>query len=156
MGHRPVSVLGVEEVRQRFAAVIEGMTTPDAWRESPAHYDNFPTDTNSYAHLGFAVAPLTTEYAFGKESQRHSRGSVGAAVETIVGIRWTHRIRGDAQVSDLDEATLAEQVLLTTLRGSSYLYLQHWPTRVSRQLVGDGTYQMHEVLITTRHRIAIE
>ena len=158
-----MAVLGVEEVRQRFAATAEGLVfkgttgADKQWRQSPAGYDLFPNDSTKYAHLAFAVGAPSTEYTFPKQTYRASRGAEdGAMAVTVIGIRWTYRIRADAQVADYDLALQAEAVLMTALQDTSRESLHYHPTRLTRRGVGDGTYQLFDLLITCTHTVAIQ
>jgi hypothetical protein len=151
-----VAILESSEIRQRFAAALAALSTDaEPWKEAPAHYDLFPSDTRSHAHLAFAVGVPSSVFDSAKETYRGARGAEGGAATTAIGIRWTYLLRTDSQVADYDSGCDSAVTLLIAIAGTSKTALHFAPGRVSRRTVGDGTYMLSEVLIECRNRRAI-
>jgi hypothetical protein len=86
----------------------------DGWTVSKWAPDLFGRDTDHILHHAFAIHIPESVPAAGNGRQRVSPDSV-LIMETAVEVLWAHRLRGDAQVADGDEATDAEQLVVQTL-----------------------------------------
>lgn len=150
-----MATVTVAALRQRLAAVVEALATPSAWRESRWSWIAFPLDPNTYAHLSFAVGATTSRFADLAESSRTKRSATGGLVITDYVVRWTYRLRGDAQVSDTDAALAAEQLLITALCGTAQTDAHVMVSSMRRDVVGDGTWLLGEIAVTAHHRIAV-
>ena len=151
-----MAVVSVATLRARLAAVVEGLTSPSPWHESRWSWVAFPLDPNTYAHLSFSVGSTTSRFADLSESSRVKRAATGGLVITDYLVRWTYRLRGDAQVSDTDGALAAEQLLITALCGVSQTDAHLMVASMRRDVVGDGTWLLGEIAVTAHHRIAIQ
>lgn len=151
-----VAVVAVSALRQRIAAVVEGLATPGPWHESRWNFQDFPRDPGTYAHLSFAVGTPIWRFNSIMESFRAKRGALGGLVDTEFVVRWTYRIRADRQVADLDAALDAEAVLVTALAGVAMTDAHIGISQARRSVVGDGTWMLGEVSLLVQHRIAIQ
>jgi hypothetical protein len=152
-----MATLSVSDLRQRIAAAVEALASPDAWHQSSWSYDVFPTaEPGTYLHLSFAVGAPRTEFASQAESVRHKRGSDGGAVTTTIGIRWVHRHLADDSVDDYDGALDAEAALLVGVTGAASTDVHVSVLEMSRSLIADGTWILGEMVLSCDHRIAIQ
>ena len=101
------------DLRAALAAPVEALTGWTASRWAP---DLFGRDTDHILHHAFAVHFPESVPVAGNGRQRVGPESV-LIMETAVEVLWAHRLRGDAQVADGDDATDAEQLLVKTLFG---------------------------------------
>jgi len=152
------ATLAVSAVRQRIAAVVEALASPAAWTESGWPYGAFPAaEPGQDAHLTFAVGVPSTSFATHIETSRTTRAANGGAAHTDVRVAWLFALASDGEVSDVDGALDAEQLLITALVGTAHTSGLHvYVEGATRQVVGDGTYLLGEVRLATTHRIAIQ
>lgn len=142
----------VPELRQRFATAISALTSPDTWRESAWAYDTFPlAEPGQYAHLAFAVGIPST--SFGPMEGSRRRLATGGLVESVVGIRWVHHVRGECVVADTDAAYDAEAILVKAISAMSLIDLSSLSVvQLRRQMVGDGTWLLCEATVEVHHQ----
>lgn len=142
--------LAPHSIRSRVAAAIEAVT---GWSESPTVYDRFPDATRQVAHLGFAVGvPDTTTLA-----QDRQRPANGVYAFTVVGVRWTHRLRADAQVADYDAACQAELDMVAAVMGMTRNPgLAPRLRSANRSVVADGTYVLGSAIFDVSHTYPLE
>ena len=151
-----MAAVSVATLRARIAAVAEALTSPHPWHESRWSWAIFPLDPNTYAHLSFAVGSTTSRFADLSESSRTKRAATGGLVVTDFVVRWTYRLRGDAQVADYDAALNAEQTLITAICGTAQTDAHIMVASMRRDVVGDGGWLLGELAVTAHHRIAIQ
>lgn len=124
--------LAVSAVRARVSAALSALS---GWTESRWAYGLYTRDTDHILHHSFAVGVegTTTHPRDGRQ-----RLSEGALVVTTVAVRWAHRLRQDAQVSDYGLALDAEAEAVAAVMGISRvdLHIKYQDSR--RQTDGEG------------------
>jgi hypothetical protein len=151
-----MATLAVAAVCLRVAVAVDAISA--TWKESRYPYDLFAAgfaEPGQFAHLAFAVGSPLTRFDDPIESSVNSRRNVGGAVETIVGVRWCHRLRADNAQADYRTMFAAEAALMKAILGMSSVDIIGGPTITSmgRRVVGDGTWILAEVQTLVRHRI---
>ena len=141
--------LAVSAVRARVAA---GVAALSGWTESGWACDLFARDTSHLLHHTFAVGVPDTATHPGDGRQRPAEG---ALVVTIVGVKWAHRLRQDAQVGDYDLALDAEQAVIAAVLGISRenLHIKYQDSR--RQTDGEG-WVIGTLRFESIHRLALQ
>jgi hypothetical protein len=138
-------------LRQRIESglvAVLGALSP-AWRVSTLAYDLFPgADLADREALSFAVGLPSTSFLPGRQQQ----ASGLAAVETVVGVKFTSQLRADASVTDYDTALAREVALINAVldvvgdRGPTPVV-----TSVRREITGDGTVFLGTILFDVFH-----
>jgi len=108
-----MSTLTVSALRTRVATALAGLS---GWTESRHPPGLFGRDTDSLLPGAFSVDVEDTSTHSGDGRQRISEG---AYVSTTVTVRWAHRLRGDAPVSDYGAALDAEASAVVAVLGVS-------------------------------------
>lgn len=147
-----MAILTVAAARQRIAAALSAIP---GWHESRWAYDLFPLDPGQYAHLSFAVGAPNTLPTSPIELYAAKRGAAGGECHTMIGIRFTARIRADRQVGDFDSALASEAAALIAVGAAAATDCHFLPEELRRQVVGDGTWFLGEIMIRATHRIAL-
>lgn len=134
----------VATVRSAVAAAIDALT---GWRESRWAPELWGSDPDGYQHLVFAVAAVNTEPNDG----RHHLTD-GHLAFTTLDVRWAHRLRGDAQVTDYAAALDAEQAMVKAVVGiaSQKVLL----VRLARGALAEG-YVVGTATFRAMHRYAL-
>lgn len=103
--------VSVSTVRQ---AVVEAVSALDGWVNSRFAPDFFGRDSDQLSHHAFSVGCPDSAV----NSRDGKQGlSDGFLASTTVEVRWAHRLRGDAQSSDYDDALDAEEDLVKAVVG---------------------------------------
>ena len=105
-----MATLSAALVRSRVAAPVAALT---GWTLSRYVYDLFGADARSIAHKNFVAGVVSTAPKGGRQ-----RLTEGAYVESLAVLRYSYRIRTDAQVSDYDAALDAQGALIAAVMGS--------------------------------------
>lgn len=134
-------------IRARVAAQI--LSDLPAYSESRWSVDLFGSDAQHVLHHSYAVGLGSSKVLQSSRNRRHS----GALSMTQLVVRFAHRVRADAQVSDYDSAITAElaiiaAVLSTSLVGMSSLELS---SVQSRTVVPSGDWFLGSVLFDVQH-----
>jgi len=156
-------VLTPAAIHQGVTTAILGTLGPSAdpapaapWRTSRHPWDVFAVqrDSRQIEHHGFAVGLPTS-----RPVELRQRVGGGLAVETLVSVRWAHRLRADAASTDYDAALLAEAALMAVLALALHAGGAATPTQsfnlritdITRTTTGDGLALLGEVVSTVLH-----
>jgi hypothetical protein len=104
-----MSTISPEAIRSRVAAGI--LAALPTWRESPTSFHRPSADAVDVGHLAYAVGLGRTV----PHSRDRQRLTEGALVETQVFVRFSHRVRADGQVADVDASYTAELALVAAV-----------------------------------------
>lgn len=151
-------VLTPPQIRGRVVeAILAGMSE---WNPSPWPYALVGMDQRAWLHKSFAVGLLDTQIVDPRRPTTHRSPQVPVQyvrAETGISIRLMYRIRLDAMNDDIDIAGFEEGNVITALTQNydatgigPYL-----PERVSRRVVGDGTYSMTQIDLSFHHMFRI-
>jgi hypothetical protein len=153
-------MLEVADLRRLIAARLVDQLGASGWRESAVHFARFGTaaaDPRSFSPHAFAVGVPRTSFDSPQESSLTKRSATqGGGVISEMRVRWLSCIRADRQVEDLDTALDDEARVLEAVLGvdrTDGLHLS--AVEFTRQVLGDGTWQVHELVLVARHRVAI-
>jgi hypothetical protein len=128
----------VATVRGLIIAAIDAL---DGWTPSRFAPELFGRDTDRLLHHSFAVGVPSTEPKDGRQSLTD-----GCLVISTVEVQWAHRLRGDAQSGDYDDATDAEQALVQAVVGIStqHVLIQRLTRRAAAEgwVIGTATFQV--------------
>ncbi len=137
--------MGISTVQIRQALATAAAAISADWHQSNFVYDSFPrTESQSLAHLSFAIGALRTQFA---DRQRRGREIPS---RTTFGIRWLHNLRQDEQLADEDAALTAEIALIAALRAVTVAPVRMVSVAI-RTTVGDGTYFLGELHAEVDH-----
>lgn len=136
--------LTTREILTRIEDAIDTTIGPDGWFRSPYMYDLHPLDTRPDAHLSWAVGVLSTAV------QQRGRDATVVVARTSIGVRWSHRLRLDAQQQDYREALTAEVQLIAAAQSAYQLGLHVVEARRG-PTAGDGTLLRCELLMELVH-----
>lgn len=122
--------VSVSTVRQ---AVVEAVSALTGWVNSRFAPDLFGRDTDGLSHHAFSVGCPDSSV----NSRDGKQGlSDGFLASTTVEVRWAHRLHGDAQSDDYDNALDAEEQLVQAVVGISSEHVL--VTRLARKAVAEG------------------
>lgn len=137
-------------VRQRVAALIEAL---DGYTESRQAPDRHGLDPQSILHKSFSVA-IASSSALPEQRQRPAEGVM---VVSEVVVRVAYRLRGDAAVSDYDEALQGEDTVRIALavpdRTGGLCRLTY--QGAARQLTAAGDYLITTLRYQALHLVAL-
>ena len=142
------------DVRQRVEAQVVAELGGAGWRASRYAYDLFPgPDSRQVEHLAFAVGvPRTTPEALDRQSR-----ALGITVRTGLGVRFTCRLRADAQVGDFDAALDHEVDLIRCVHAAlkNPEFSIRYTGTTLRQVLADGTVWYSETSWEVLHRLPL-
>jgi hypothetical protein len=149
-------MLSPATIRQAVASAVAMQLGPSGWRESRLHFALFPGppdgDGRPIQHLAYAVG-LTRSVDPRTDMQRTA---LGTTCRTFGAVKFTHRLKADAQVADGDDALDAELALsaaIMTARASQLIIRREGvPTR---RVIADGTYYLGEIGFSVLHTYAL-
>lgn len=123
------------------AAITAAVDALPGWSASRFAPELFGRDTDKLSHLAFVVGVPSTVPKDGRQSLVD-----GCLVFSTVEVRWSYRLRGDAQSGDYDSATDAEQALVKAVVGvsSQHILIQQLvrAARAEGWVIGTATFQV--------------
>jgi len=147
-----MAALTVAAIRQRVATALEALA---GWTESGFAPTRFGRDANQLVHRSFSVEPSTP--ASPLSADRRQRRSRGVELVSPLVVRFAHRLRADAQVSDYDAALADEAVAIKTVlsvaRTDLHLTLDNID---AREVSPDGAWFLGSLRFTVIHTLALE
>lgn len=132
-------------LRGAIVAAIEAL----GWTASRFAPDLYGRDAEQLVHHGFSVTIPDTAPVSRETRQRVSEGLL---VQSVVEIRWAHRLRADSQIGDYDEALNVEQELIGAVRGIAAHHVT--VTRITRRADPSG-WVLGVATFTATHRYAL-
>lgn len=130
-------------------AIVTAVEALSGWTVSRFAPDLYGRDADQLVHHGFSVSIPDTAPVSREARQRVSEGLL---VQSIVEIRWAHRLRADAQSDDYDDALNVEQDLIGAVRGIAAHHVL--VTRVTRRADPAG-WVLGVATFTAVHRYAL-
>ena len=147
-----MAALAVAAIRQRVAAALEAVA---GWTESRFAPARFGRDANQLVHRSFSVEPSAP--ATPLSADRRQRRSRGVEMVSPLVVRYAHRLRADAQVSDYDAALADEAVVVKTVLGVSRTDLHlTLDAVVAREVSPDGAWYLGALRFNAIHTLALE
>ena len=134
----------VATLRGLVIAAIDGLS---GWTHSRWVPELFGADANSLMHHAFAVAvPESTAF------EQRQRVAEGLYVDSVIEVRWAHRLRGDAQSTDYDGMLDAESAMIAAVLGITAARITS--TSLTRAAVAEG-WVVGTARFRCAHRIAL-
>ena len=133
--------LALSTIRTRVATAL----TAAAFRESRFGYELFGSDPQHVQHKTFSVGLTTTA------AEPRRRGQL--AVHTVVSIKWSARVRADAQVSDYGAALDLEETIVAAVRGASKvnMFSLDYVSTPQREIAPTGDWFIGRVDFQAQH-----
>tara|TARA_R110000824_G_scaffold176239_1_gene355111 strand:+ start:6361 stop:6780 length:420 start_codon:yes stop_codon:yes gene_type:complete len=133
--------LALSTIRTRVATAL----TAAGFRESRFGYELFGSDPQHVQHKTFSVGLTTTA------AEPRRRGQL--AVHTVVSIKWSARVRADAQVSDYGAALDLEETIVAAVRGASKvnMFSLDYVSTPQREIAPTGDWFIGRVDFQAQH-----
>ena len=141
-----MATIQISAIRSRTAAALAALS---GWKESRWHADLFGNDPLTTLHKGFAVDVRGST----PRTQEAGRRVGHQLVDTIIGIKWAHKLRADAQITDMAGALDAEAAAVVAVMAMAHTDLSSISLAgfAPRGVSNDGSHIVGDFSIRVTH-----